>query len=297
MIQVKRLAHATLTTEDLERSLDYYTRVVGLSLVARDKDRAVLATKMGQEAIVLEKDSTAGQLTRLSFQIKPGSDLGELAHRLQKEGVKAERRSGITPGVKEALCFNDNKGTMLEIYADYDFAPDDKTAVGIMPVKFGHVAYRVENVPETVKFYCDMLGFRVSDFRGDFFAFLRCSVDHHTVNFVVDPKPTLHHIAFEVKDWGEIHRAAETLAKNDIRLVWGPGRHIIGHNVACYHRNHDNVRVEFFCEMDQMKDEDLGYFEPRPWHQDRPQRPKTWGPDTLRNYWGFGSERTYPGYP
>lgn len=297
MIQTKRLAHATLTTADMERSLNYYTRIVGLSLVDKSKDRAVLATKVGQECIVLERDSTAGQLTRLSFQIKPGSDLGELAARLQKEGVKAERRSGITPGVKDALCFNDNKGTMLEIYADYEFAPDDKQAVGVMPVKFGHVAYRVEDVQKTVKFYCDMLGFRVSDFRGDFFAFLRCSVDHHTVNFVVDPNPTLHHIAFELKDWGEIHRAAETLAKNDIRLVWGPGRHIIGHNVACYHRNADGVRVEFFCEMDQMKDEDLGYFEPRPWHQDRPQRPKTWGPDTLRNYWGFGSERTYPGYP
>ena len=38
------------------------------------------------------------------------------------------------------------------------------------------------------------------------------------------------------------------------------------------------------------------YFDPRPWHQDRPQRPKVWGPDTLRNYWGFGSERIIRGY-
>jgi hypothetical protein len=76
---------------------------------------------------------------------------------------------------------------------------------------------------------------------------------------------------------------------NDIQ-VWGPGRHIIGHNITIYHRNADKVRVAFFTEMDQMKDEALGYFDPRPWHQDRPQRPKVWGPDTLRNYWGFGSE-------
>src|SRR6478735_7889164 len=114
MIQVKRLAHATITVEDLERSLDYYTRVVGLSLVTRGKDSVVLATKMGQEAVVLEKGPAAGELPRLSFQIKPGSDLGELAAKLQKEGIKSERRTGITPGVKEALCFNDNKGTLLE---------------------------------------------------------------------------------------------------------------------------------------------------------------------------------------
>ena len=45
-----------------------------------------------------------------------------------------------------------------------------------------------------------------------------------------------------------------------------------------------------------MKDEALGYFDPRPWHQDRPQRPKVWGPETLRNYWGYGSERVIRGY-
>ena len=44
--------------------------------------------------------------------------------------------------------------------------------------------------------------------------------------------------------------------------------------------------IEFFCEMDQMHDEELGYFEPRPWHQDRPQRPKVWSDDTPSNWWG-----------
>jgi catechol 2,3-dioxygenase-like lactoylglutathione lyase family enzyme len=165
-----------------------------------------------------------------------------------------------------------------------------------MPLKLGHVAYRVDDVQKVVRFYTDVLGFRVSDWRSDDFAFLRCNTDHHTVNFVYDAEPQLHHIAFELKDWAEIQRAAETLAKNDIHLVWGPGRHIIGHNVAIYHRNADKVRVEFFCEMDQMKDEALGYFDPRPWHQDRPQRPKVWGPETLRNYWGYGSEPVIRGY-
>ena len=210
--------------------------------------------------------------------------------------MKAERASGISPGVAEAVVFTDPKGTKIEIFSDYVFAKDDGRTAGIMPLKLGHVAYRVDDVQKIVKFYCDVLGFRVSDWRDETFAFLRCNTDHHTVNFVHDAEPQLHHIAFEVKDWAEIQRAAETLARHDIHLVWGPGRHIIGHNIAIYHRNADKVRVEFFCEMDQMKDEALGYFDPRPWHQDRPQRPKVWGPDTLRNYWGYGSERIIRGY-
>jgi hypothetical protein len=141
-----------------------------------------------------------------------------------------------------------------------------------------------------------VLGFRVSDWRGDYFVFMRCNTDHHTVNFIIDEEPQLHHIAFEVVDWAEIRKACDYLAHNKVQLAWGPGRHIIGHNVAIYHRNPDLVRVEIFTEMDQMKDEDLGYFDPRPWHQEFPLYPKMHGPETLRNYWGYGSERVIKGY-
>ena len=293
---IHRLGHATFTTPDLERQVAYYSDVLGLSVIERDAKRAFLATKGGLEAIALEQ-GPAVELTRLSFQAAPGSDLGALARTLDQHGVKSERRSNISPGVKQALAFTDVKGTLIEVYSDYVFAKDDGRPAVITPLKLGHVAHRVADVQQVAKFYTEVLGFRVSDWRDDTFVFLRCGVDHHTCNFVIDPKPQLHHIAFEVADWAEIHRSIDFLAKNDIRLVWGPGRHIIGHNIAAYHRNADNVRVELFCEMDQMKDEALGYFDPRPWHQDRPQRPKRWPKETLRNYWGFGSHGTFPGYP
>ena len=295
MIQVRRLGHATVSTPDLERQIAYYTEVVGLALIERDKDQAFLATKLGQEAIALERGEP-NCVTRLSFQVDPKSDLKDIAAALERDAVSIERRNTISPGIAQAVTFTDPKGTLIDIFAGYSFAADDNKQAGIMPLKLGHVAHRCTDVQKVVDFYCNVLGFRVSDWRGDNFAFLRCNTDHHTVNFVVDPVPQLHHIAFEVKDWAEIQRAAEHLAKNNIRLVWGPGRHIIGHNIAIYHRNSDKLRVEFFCEMDQMKDESLGYFDPRPYHQDRPQRPKVWGPDTLRNYWGFGSEPVIRGY-
>ena len=296
MIQVCRLGHATLTTPDLDRQIAYYTQVVGLTLVAREGNRVFLATKQGLEAIALEPGAP-NALSRLAFQVAPGTELVEIARELTKHGVTSERRSCVSPGVGDAIVFADPKGTLIEVFSEYAFAKEDRSQDGVMPIKLGHVAYRVKDVQHVVKFYTDVLGFRVSDWRDETFAFLRCGPDHHTVNFVVDEVPQLHHIAFEVKDWPEIHRASDFLAKNGIQLVWGPARHIIGHNIAIYHRNADKVRVEFFCEMDQMKDEALGYFDPRPWHQDRPQLPKTWPKDTMRNYWGFASTGTFPGYP
>jgi len=293
MLQIKRAGHSTLTTPDIERTLDYFTRIVGLSLAARDKNRAILATKAGLEAIVLERG--AAEAPRLSFQIAPGSDLGEVASRLKKAGIKSERRSDITPGIHEALAFKDPKGTTLEIFSEFGFAAEDSTFTGIMPLKLGHIAYTCPDVQGMVAFYCDTLGFRVSDWRSDYFAFLRCSRDHHTVNFLRNEKAAIHHIAFEVRDWSDIKRACDLLARNGITLTWGPIRHIIGHNIAIYHKNPDGVTIEFFTDLDQMHDEELGYFEPRPWHQDRPQRPKVWGDDTPTNYWGPGHPPAMPG--
>jgi catechol 2,3-dioxygenase-like lactoylglutathione lyase family enzyme len=241
------------------------------------------------EAIVLEQGDKMG-LPRLAFQVAPNSDLDELAAAVRNQGLKVERRSGITPGVADAITFEDPKGTLLEIFSNYDFPEIAAAQSTLSLLKLGHVAYRCHDIQPVVKFYTETLGFRVSDWRADRFAFLRCAVDHHSVNFVTDEQQRLHHIAFEVKDMAEIHRACDHLARNDLHLVWGPGRHNIGHNLAIYHMNPDRVRVEVFAEMDQMKDESLGYFDPRPWHGGRPQRPKVWGPETLRNYWGFGSQ-------
>ena len=80
--------------------------------------------------------------------------------------------------------------------------------------------------------------------------------------------------------------ACELLALRKMPINWGPVRHGPGHNVAIYHRNADDQNVEFYIELDQMKDEELGYFEPRPWHHDTPQRPKVWDRKIAPNLWG-----------
>src|SRR5262249_8904923 len=247
-------------------------------------------TKPGQEVIVLEHgERPAG--VRLAFQVAPGSDLGELAARLSKAGIKSERRSGLTPGIAQAIVFTDPKGTSLELFSDYAFAKDDDNYTGVMPRKLGHVAFHTPDVAATVKFYCDVLGFKVSDWRSDFFAFLRCSRDHHTINLLQADNANIHHLAFELRDEAEINRACDFLARKNIKLFCGPIRHLIGHNIPIYHKNPDGITVEFFTDIDLTYDEELGYFEPRPWHQDRPQRPKVWA-TTRRRTIGDRDTRT-----
>ena len=287
MIRVKRIAHAAFLTPDLDRQIDYYTEVLGLTLVEREADTAYLASTLDHHSVVLRKASEA-KCDRLAFQIAPDGDLEAFAKQVETHGIKVERKSSPEPTIPEMISFSDPKGTILEVFRERAFAPQPFNEKGIVPLKLGHVAFNVVDVKKVAAFYCDVLGFRVSDWMGDFFAFLRCGPDHHTINLVDSQRAKVHHIAFELRNWGHIQTACDYLSTHGYPLVWGPGRHGIGHNLFTYHHNPDGHLTELFSELDRMNDEELGYFEPRPWHRDRPQKPKVWAKDPMAaNLWGI----------
>ena len=187
MIKVRRLGHATISTPDMEGQVEYYSRVLGLRLAERSKDRAMLVSKQGFEAIELVKGE-AYQPKRLSFQISPGSDLNDVVKALQKLRVKSEKRSGISLGMAEAVTLNDPNGIPIDLYAEYKFYEQAQPAYFNI-LQLGHAAYHVRDLQQVVNFYSEVLGFRVSDWRGEFFVFMRCNTDHHTLNFVIDENP------------------------------------------------------------------------------------------------------------
>ena len=78
MIKPRRIGHATFETPDLEKAIDHYGKFMGLVVAEREKDRAFLATRVGQLAIQLDKADRA-HCTKLSFGVAPGADFGELA--------------------------------------------------------------------------------------------------------------------------------------------------------------------------------------------------------------------------
>lgn len=289
MIKAKRVGHATFETPDLDKAIAYYSDVNGLILSAREKGRAFLASKTGLLSIVLEQGGAAA-LKRLSFEVSPNADFSDLAKSLSAAGVRSEVRGDTAPGVGNVLAFTDPAGTTVELFSDWSYLGSHHQVHGAGPLKFGHIARVVDDPKAMAEFYCSVLGFRVSDWIADYFVFLRCNPDHHTVNFIRGPKTGMHHIAFEMKDFAHIQNACELLALRKIPINWGPVRHGPGHNVAIYHRNADDQNVEFYIELDQMKDEELGYYDPRPWHHDTPQRPKVWDPKAipnLGNLWGL----------
>jgi catechol 2,3-dioxygenase-like lactoylglutathione lyase family enzyme len=285
MINVKRIGHATFETPDLERGIDYYTQTAGLALVAKENGRAYLATRLGDLVVQLEKGGEA-RCARISFQVAPETEFADIRRGLEAEDVRCQLRNDPSPGIPKAWAFEDPKGTIVEVFATSTPAAANQPVAGIGPLKLGHLAFCVSDPKAFADFYTRVLGFRLSDWIEDWFVFLRCGPDHHTVNFVRGKTTKMHHMAFELKDWAQVQVACDFLGKKNIPIIWGPGRHGPGHNIYTYHRNPDDQIIEMFTELDKMLDEQLGYFDPRPWHRDRPQVPKVWDNPNSRDIWG-----------
>ncbi len=275
MIKVRRIGHAMFETSDLPRMIDYHTSVTGLALVGRDADHAFFAARTGHLAVELRRAAQA-RCAKLCFEIAPEEDFADVARRLTALGVKSQMKSDSAPGLGQVLAFEDPKGTAIELFKEWQSVGRGQDVTGIGVLKLGHIAFHVDDPKGVSDFYARVMGFKVSDWIDDFFVFMRCNADHHTVNFITGPHGTMHHVAFELRDFSHLQSACDLFGQKDIKIVWGPVRLGPGHNVAAFTRNPDDHVIEVYAELDQMKDEALGYFDPRPWHKDHPQRPKVW---------------------
>jgi catechol 2,3-dioxygenase-like lactoylglutathione lyase family enzyme len=286
MIRIARLAHVILETPDLDQQVDHYQRVLGLQLSERNAQTAYMSCAVDHHTVVLRTGVTQ-RCVAIGFQIPPGTDLDAYVAQVEHQGIRTTRLSDAQPSIRDMVSFSDSQGTTIEVFAETNPTGMGFSTNGISPNKIGHVAFSVDNASKAVAFYCEVLGFKISDWMGDFFAFLRCGPDHHTINLVTGKTTKMHHVAFELRDWTHVRDACDTLAADRIPLIWGPVRHGIGHNISIYHRSGDGHIVELFCELDRLHDEGLGHYEPRRVHQIFPQKPTVWTDIGLAaNMWG-----------
>ena len=284
---ITRLSHVALQTPDVERLRTYYTERIGLA--AYDEgDGAVYLASGGPGPALELRPGDEPRLDHVGFELAAERE-EELLARLSDAGVAVSTASDPEPGFARVHDLADIEGNRLQLAViDEARAPAPRGIGAVVPNKLGHIASRTRNAEAVVDFYESALGFRWSDWMGDFFVFMRCNADHHSVNFVNASRPGhLHHFAFELTDASRVIAAVDDLAAHGITLIWGPGRHPVGHNLFTYHADPDGNVVELFCDLDRMASEELGYFEPRPWHEDSPQRPKRWTPgEASANQWG-----------
>jgi len=133
-----------------------------------------------------------------------------------------------------------------------------------MPFKvrrLAHVVIMVADLERSMKFYVEVLGFKVSDvypeeMQPGGFAFLRCATDHHTIALVGagtggSKHVELHHIAFEVGTVEEVFRVRDRLREYNVKITF-EGRRRAGCQIAVEFRDPDNHSLEIYWGVDQV---------------------------------------------
>jgi catechol 2,3-dioxygenase-like lactoylglutathione lyase family enzyme len=94
--------------------------------------------------------------------------------------------------------------------------------------KLGHVVLNVADLERSVRFYTEVLGFRISDVYPENMmpggmVFMRCNADHHGVALVGSMRTPssnleLNHLAFEVATLDEVLRARDHLRRHGVPI-------------------------------------------------------------------------------
>lgn len=139
-----------------------------------------------------------------------------------------------------------------------------KPATGPSPVrvkKLGHVVLQVRNLERSVRFYTEILNFRVSDDATAGGVFLTGIGDHHSIglfpsdgdNAEIPSKGAvrLHHFAFQVETMEELFEIRAYLKERGVPLVW-EGRRAMGGHTSVEFLDPDGYHVELYCDMDQL---------------------------------------------
>ncbi len=274
MPKVFRLGYVDLATQSVAGAVDYYSEVIGATKTEGSGGSAFLSLGLDHHNIALHEDAAPG-LRAIGLQLGRDAPLDEVAGRLGELGLAATIKTDARPGVGRLVEVPDVGGHMFHLFADMDAPAPGFGVAGIVPNRIGHVALLTPDATKLVSFLTDGLGFWATDWFEDQVTFLTCNRDHHVMNVVQAPVAALHHVALELRGRDHQLHAMDQLTRYRRPIVWGPSRHTAGHNLASYHYGADKLLVELYADMDVYVP-DLGSFEPRPWHEDLPQRPKRW---------------------
>jgi catechol 2,3-dioxygenase-like lactoylglutathione lyase family enzyme len=282
MISLRRIHHVCLAVEDLRSASDRWAIQFGLALRELRDGRAYLACDYEPYSLELAEGHLAGH-DHTGYELARGISLDDAVAHLDGLGVAHERRD-------DALHFRDPDGHGIELVP---FTPSDDprpaiarsttTLPGFHPRKLGHVNFLTGELAAMTEFCCDVLGMRVTDRLGDEGIWLHINADHHTMALVGKGYSHLHHLAFELVDWGELRVALDHLAQHGRWVAWGPVRHGLGRNLAAYVRiPEEECFVELFSDMEQLERD----HRPRDWPDDR-HSSNTWGTLPPRSYFRF----------
>jgi 3,4-dihydroxy-9,10-secoandrosta-1,3,5(10)-triene-9,17-dione 4,5-dioxygenase len=218
------------------------------------------------------------QLLVSGWETANAAELQEVRDNLSAAGVPfkegtaeqlADRR------VVELITFQDPSDNTLEVY--HGAALEHRRIVSPYGHRFvtgeqglGHVVLSTRDDEESLRFYRDVLGFRLRDSMrlppqivgrpadGDpaWLRFFGCNPRHHSLAFMPMPTPSgIVHLMLEVENSDDVGLALDRALRKNVKMSATLGRHVNDKMLSFYMKTPGGFDVEFGCEGLQVEDE------------------------------------------
>ena len=271
---ITHVRHIALNCGAFDECLDYYAGPWGLELLSDSDDRTAVLRATGPEHHVLELHrSDSNSIHHLSLGLADDRAVDAAVMGLGAAGVTllGEPAALDQPGGGYGFRIADPEGRIVELSACTDAVPGGPAQP--TPVKIAHIVLNTADIESLSAWWCDVLGFRVSDWSERQMVFLRCNSDHHSIAFNRAEWASLNHVAYEVPSLDAFMSSIGRLKRAGHDVGWGPGRHGPGNNAFGYFVDPAGTVPEVTAEVQQV---DEATWVPRTWPR-TPELSDRWG--------------------
>ncbi|HEY3013887.1 MAG TPA: VOC family protein [Nocardioides sp.] len=276
MIDIKSMGYVRVASTDPAAWQHFAEKVLGLA-AGRGTTEGNLYFRIDEvSARLVVFPSDVDRLEATGWELADHDALQAAREHLAKAGVEfeegtveelAERR------VQELIRFSDPFDNVFELFHGITY--ESRPVVTPYAARFvtgtqgmGHIVVPVTDDVEALRFYRDVLGFRLRDsmsMPGEFVGkepgtkvwlrFLGINPRHHSLAFLPMPNPSkCVHIMLEVDKLDDVGRALERVRKHQAPLSATLGRHMNDEMISFYVRSPGGFDVEFGTEGLQVDD-------------------------------------------
>lgn len=255
MSRVTEIRYVGYGVEAFDAERKFYTEDWGLEEVAEADGACWLRTQGDDEHHVVRLHrSNANHLEVIALAADTQADVDALHARVVGADCRIVHppRPLDAPGGGYGFRFFSPDGLPFEISANV--AKGAQRTIERwegLPVRISHIVLHSPDHPAAVRFFTEVLGFRVSDWLGDFMSFLRCNSAHHRLAILPGP-PCLNHVAYDMVSADGMLRGVSHLKQRGIDIRWGPGRHTAGDNTFSYFVTPGGFAVEYTAELEEV---------------------------------------------
>jgi catechol 2,3-dioxygenase-like lactoylglutathione lyase family enzyme len=257
MVRVSDLHYVALAVPDLAAERAFFGETWGL-IDLGEKDGGVYFAAEGSEHpfVIRLRQDVEKKTDLIGFSADSKADVDALFAQATAAGAKpiSSPAPAAGPAGGYACRFFDLDGRAIEVVCDSKQRAARSLKAGeSIPTGLSHVVLHSPDTKKLVRFYEAALGFRVSDWIGDFMVFLRCNTAHHRLAFLPGA-PALNHVAFDLTSIDELMRGLARLTEKGVTVKWGPGRHTAGNNTFTYYLTPNGNSVEYTSDLEEVDD-------------------------------------------